>query len=167
MKMTVFNILLSNGYILLLPILIWNGIFGSKLPPSFDSKSFNKNIPLFILIGENLSRSIIFLLPLLMRINLSETTGTKGLIVYAFGSMLYYISWLLLMCFPDSAWSKSVFGFIAPAYTPVIWLSGIALMVDSYYFDLSYSTWHFLIPAMSFAFFHIAHAALVYRRTYL
>ena len=37
------------------------------------------------------------------------------------------------------AWSRSLFGFTAQAFTPSIWLTGLSLIADSYYFKLAYS----------------------------
>jgi hypothetical protein len=163
--MDIIKALLTNGYILIIPILVWNSLFTAKLPPAYDPKSFNSNIPLFILIGENIFRAIIFILPLLFKINITSVQGKQGFIIYIFGSILYYMSWLLLMFVPNSLWGSSIFGFVAPAYTPIIWLIGISLMVDSYYFKIPYAKWQFIIPCIIFSIFHVTHAVLVYLRS--
>jgi hypothetical protein len=163
--MNLMRKIISNGYILMLPILIWNLIFTSKLPPAYDPKNFNNDIPILIFIGENLFRSIIFILPLFMKLDIANKTGKQGFIVYSFGSLFYYLSWLMLIYTPNSLWSNSGFGFAAPAYTPIIWLIGISLMANSYYFKITYKRWHFIIPSMAFSFFHGAHAMWVSLRT--
>lgn len=163
--MSIIKIILANGYIPIIPILAWNIIFTSKLPLAYNPKSFNSNIPLFLLIGENIFRTIIFILPIVFKINITTVQGKQGLFVYLFGSFLYYASWLFLIYSPNSSWSNSVFGFTAPAYTPIIWLIGISLMVDSYYFNITYTKWHFIIPCILFSIFHITHALVVYWRS--
>ena len=165
--MTITKKIFTNGYVLLMPIFVWNIIFtlASKLPPAFNPNNFNNNIPPFILIGENLFRGIIFILPLFMLININKATGKKGLIIYGVGSALYYLSWLMLMYAPNSIWSNSALGFIAPAYTPIIWLVGMSLMADSYCLKIRYAKWHYIVSSVVFSVFHIAHTVLVYMRT--
>lgn len=158
--------ILTNGYIAILPFFVWNIFLTSKLPPAFDLKSFNSEIPFAIIIGENIFRSIIFILPLFFRLNISSSLDKKGVIAYSFGVVLYFLSWLMLIYAPNSGWSNSVLGFTAPAYTPIIWLVGLSLLVDSYYFKLAYSKWHFIVPSIAFSIFHISHTVYVYSRIY-
>ena len=165
-KVNIFQKVLSNGYIAIIPILVWNLLFTSKLPPAYTLELFNSNIPLAIIIGENLFRAIIFLLPLFFRLNITSTLDKKGLITFSLGVVLYFSSWLMLIYAPNSGWSNSIWGFTAPAYTPIIWLIGLSLMVDTYYFKLTYSKWHLIFPAIAFSIFHISHTLYVYSRTY-
>ncbi len=166
MKMDLLRKILPNGYIAIFPILVWNILLTSKLPQAYDPKLFNSNIPLTIIIGENLFRSIIFLLPLFFRLNITSSLEKKGLIIFSFGVVLYFSSWLMLIYAPNSGWSNSIVGFTAPAYTPIIWLVGLSLLVDSYYFKVAYSKWHFILPSIAFSTFHVSHAVYVYNRTY-
>ena len=166
MKMDLLRKILSNGYIAIFPILVWNIFLTSKLPSAYDQKLFNSNIPFTIIIGENLFRFIIFFLPLFFRLNITSSLEKKGLITYSFGVALYFSSWLMLIYAPDSGWSNSVLGFTAPAYTPIIWLVGLSLMVDSYYFKFTYSKWQFILPSIAFSIFHVSHSVYVYSRTY-
>lgn len=136
--MNLFLKIITNGYILILPIILWNIIFTPKLPTYYNPEYFNNNIPLFILIGENIFRTFILILPLLLTFNISSSQGKKGLIIYAISCILYFASWLVTIYLPDLVWSKSVFGFVAPAYTPIIWLIGISFLLDKYYFNLKY-----------------------------
>ena len=158
--------ILTNGYIAILPIFVWNIFLISKLPPAFDLNSFNSDIPSVIVIGENIFRSIIFIFPLFFRLNMSSSLEKKGVVTYSFGVVLYFLSWLMLIYAPNSGWSNSVLGFTAPAYTPIIWLVGLSLLVDSYYFKLAYSKWHFIVPSLVFSIFHVSHTVYVYNRTY-
>lgn len=158
--------ILTNGYIALLPIFIWNIFLTSKLPPAFNPTSFNTDIPFVIIAGENIFRSIIFLLPLFFRLNISSSLERKGVITFSLGVALYFTSWLLLIYAPNSGWSNSVLGFTAPAYTPIIWLVGLSLLVKSYYFKLNYSKWHFILPSIAFTIFHVSHTVYVYNRIF-
>ena len=129
----------SNGYVPLIPIFAWNLMFASALPPAYAPASFNMDIPSIILTGENVFRAIIFSLPLFFSLNIKTAIGKKGLCLYCVGTVLYFSSWLALMFAPDSGWSTSLLGFAAPAYTPILWLTGIAMMGEAYYFKLNYS----------------------------
>lgn len=162
--MNAIKSLISNGYIPILPILIWNIIFTSKLPPAYEPRAFNSNIPLFLIIGENVFRTIIFILPIFVRFNISSKIGRRGLVIFLIGMLLYFASWILLIYAPNSVWSQSALGFAAPAYTPMIWLIGLSLMFDSYYFKLAYSKWHYIIPSFAFLCFHCTHSLFVYFR---
>lgn len=152
--------LFSNGYIPIIPIIVWNALLTSRLPSAFDPQSFNSGIPTAILVGENLFRAVVFLLPLVFKINISNSAGKTGLIIFVSGTLLYFLSWLLLIFAP----STSILVFAAPAYTPIIWLIGLSLMVDSYYFKFPYSKWHFILPSIAFTFFHVFHAVIVFKR---
>lgn len=157
---------LSNGYIPIIPILVWNFLLISKLPQAYDPQFFNHNIPLIILTGEYVFRTIIFVMPLFFQLNIRSPSGKKGVYIFSMGVVLYFISWLILIYAPDSGWSRSLLGFTAPAYLPIIWLTGLSLMVHSYFFKLRYSKWHFILPAVFFSIFHILHTVYVYYRIY-
>jgi hypothetical protein len=160
--MSILKIILCNGFVLTIPILVWNGIYTSRLPELFSPDTFDRYTPNFILISEKVFRFTIFLMPLVLRLDISTPIGKTGSGVYLFGVLVYFLAWLLLIYAPASRWSNSILGFCAPAYTPLIWLVGISLMTDSYFFDISYSRGHFILPAMCFLFFHIMHTAEVY-----
>jgi len=166
MHTSIFQKILSNGYMPLLPVFLWNILFIAKLPAAYQPNTFNADIPLSISVGENVFRVFIFFLPLLFHLNINTDSGTKGLKIYGLGLGLYFASWLMLMHAPNHAWSQSFVGFIAPAYTPIIWLIGLALMVDNYYFKWAYAKWHYILPALVFSAFHIAHSIYVYQRIY-
>lgn len=163
------NILLkiiTNGYVLMLPILLWNVIYTSKLPSCYNPYTFNSGLPLPISIGENIFRVIVFIFPLLLTFNIASSNGKKGLVIYGVGCILYFASWLMLIYMPDSVWSKSIFGSTAPAYTPIIWLIGIAYLLDDYYFNIQYNKWHLIIPSILFSIFHLIHTLIIYFRCY-
>lgn len=46
--------------------------------------------------------------------------------MYALGVLVYSASWLPLIYASDAAWSNGAAGLLAPAYTLLIWLTGIA-----------------------------------------
>jgi hypothetical protein len=139
-------------------------VFYPGLPPAYEVNAFNTGIPLFISIGENIFRYITFTIPLFVRINISTRKGKLGLRILLAGMLIYFASWLMQIYAPDSIWSQSVFGFAAPAYTIFVWIIGLGLMLDSYYFKLPYKKWHYLAPALLMFIFHSMHAVYVYNR---
>jgi hypothetical protein len=156
---------LLNGMLLLLPIMAWNMIFANKLPRLYSPDVFEKNIPAFITLGENLFRLIIFLLPLLMPIRIETPIQKFGLTLYIAGTLIYFLSWLAQMYFPQSAWSLSLFGSLAPAYTPLIWLVGIGLIGSSLYVASPYRSWMYITLSLLFVAFHLSHTFIAYQRS--
>ncbi len=157
---------LLNCFLLTLPIMIWNMLLTNKLPKAFQSEIFWNDIPSFLTYGENVSRIIVFALTFLMPLSILTSRQKKGLFIYIGGTILYFTSWLILIYIPDSKWSYSILGFMAPAYTPLLWLTGIGLIGNSYYFNLSYSRWLFIGTSLVFLIFHNFHTLTIYFRTH-
>ena len=164
MKTTMLNYLV-NCMLLLMPIMAWNLILTNKLPRVYSAEIFEKNIPAFIVNGENISRLIIFSLPLLMPLRIETQSQKLDLWLYSAGTIIYFVLWLAQMYFPQSAWSMSAFGFLAPAYTPLIWLTGIGLIGSALYFPSPYRSWMYIIASFIFIGFHLSHATMVYLRS--
>jgi hypothetical protein len=157
---------LLNCFILTIPVLIWNIALTNKLPKVFQPEIFWEKISPFLTYGENIFRVAVFLLTLLMPLSFSTTSQKEGLIIYLSGMILYFASWLVLIYLPDSKWSNSILGFLAPAYTPLFWLIGIGLIGNSLYFNLPYRQWHFISISIIFLLFHNAHALTIFFRTH-
>jgi hypothetical protein len=154
-----------NGLLLIAPILVWNWVFASKLPGAFRGDIFEKDIPAFITWGENIFRLVVMILPAGMPLRIATQNQKLGLMLYAVGVGAYFLAWAAQMTHPDSKWSRSAPGFLAPAYTPLIWLTGIGMIGSSLYFPSPYRTWMYFLAAVIFTGFHIAHTAIVYLRT--
>lgn len=157
---------LLNCLLLLLPIMAWNLIFASKLPWAYSEEVFSKNIPSMITNGENILRSLVFILPVLMPIRVETQSQKLGLWLYIIGTSIYFLSWLAQIYFPQSAWSLSAWGFLAPAYTPLIWLTGIGLIGSMLYFSSPYRSWMYIVLSVIFVGFHLSHAMTVYSRNF-
>lgn len=166
MRMNTFRNYFINCFLLIIPILIWNIGLITKLPEAFQEGIFWRNIPSFLTYGENGSRLIMILLTLLMPLRISTRTQKIGLFLYLGGLTLYFISWLALIYLPDSEWSMSLSGFLAPAYTPFFWLMGIGLIGDSFYVNLPYSRFYFMLVSILFLLFHNLHTITIYYRTH-
>lgn len=155
---------LLNALLLILPILLWNWVFASKLPQPFQAELFEKDIPVFIVQGENIFRLMVLILPMCMPLSIVTQYQKFGLTLYLAGLGLYFLAWAAQMIFPGSKWSKSAPGFLAPAYTPLIWLSGIGLIGSSLYFPSPYQSWMYILAAVIFCGFHVTHTLIVYKR---
>ena len=150
--------------LLILPIIAWNGIFSCRLPQTYSAEVFDKDIPSLITIGEIVLRLFVFVLPILMPIRIETESQKLGLWLYVIGIAIYFISWLAQMIFPQSAWSLSALGFLAPAYTPLIWLVGIGLVGSELYFSSPYRSWMYILLSVVFVGFHLSHVWTVYSR---
>ena len=135
-----------NGFWLLLPLLAWNIIFGSKITQ--EQITSDAHSPAWLLGVENIFRLIIFIMPLFLRMKFNTNFGKIGLIVYIIGTLIYFASWLPLMYAPQSAWSQSIPGLFAARLTPLIAFLGIALIAGS---------WLYGFLATVFIFFHTWH----------
>jgi hypothetical protein len=156
---------LSCG-LLLIPALIWNVALIDRLPPAYAMSEFWRDIPVGLGFLENLFRTLVFGLPFLMPLDLSTSVARRALLVFTFGTLIYFGSWLALMAAPSSDWASSAFGFIAPAYTPALWLFGIAQLGRRLFWGNTYRWWVYLLVSAPFLTAHIWHTFIVYARTH-
>ena len=157
--------LLSCG-LLTVPILVWNVVCTRFLPPALGSTEFWRDIPPLVTYGEQSLRFAIMVLPFLMPLEVATITERRGMVVFMTGALVYFAAWIPLMLAPQSSWSTSRLGFLAPAYTPLIWLIGIGLVGRRLYGAGPYRWWVYVGLACGFVAFHLAHASIVYARNH-
>lgn len=155
---------LLNCFILALPVLAWNLAFTDKLPALFQPAIFREDIPTWVQLAEDISRSLLFLIMLLFPLQITTTIQKQGLMIYITGVALYFTSWLLLIYFPNSSWSCSLTGFLAPAYTPMIWLAGIGMIGGKPFIHLPFLRQSYLVIVIVFTIFHCGHTYLIFSR---
>jgi hypothetical protein len=159
--------LAANAILLTLPPLLFNLVFWNSLPKAFSGDQFWKDLPLVVALGVRIGEVFVFAFPVLIRIRLETPRQRLGLRLYGAGLVVYFASWFALMLFPDSVWSTSVIGFMAPAYTPLLWLAGIAMMSDGLYVRrIPYRWWYYLVGSLVFLAFHVTQAFLSFTRTF-
>ncbi|KAA3637301.1 MAG: hypothetical protein DWQ02_06985 [Bacteroidetes bacterium] len=124
---TKLQLRVSNHFLFLIPILLWNILLFSKLPMDH----FNGTAPQWVLIIENIFRGGAMLLLLLLPVNTKNKLFRSGLMVFIVGILIYFASWLWLIWFPESAAAQSAWLRFAPAYTPIIWFIGLSMMSNS------------------------------------
>jgi hypothetical protein len=150
--------------LLMLPIALWNIALFDQLPPTFAKPVFWHEIPLPLATVEKTFQIIVFTLPFTMPLELDSSIQRRGVFVFTIGTLIYFTSWLALIFWPTSAWAISRLGFMAPAYTPAIWLFGLSLMGQRLFWSCNYRWWYFLLISGIFLAAHNTHTALVYDR---
>jgi len=153
--------------VLTVPILVWNVACTRFLPPALASNEFTRDIPALVTYGENALRVVVLGLPFLMPLEVATAGQRRGLVLFIVGTALYLLSWIPLMTSPQSGWSTSWPGFVAPAYTPLLWLTGLGLIGRRLYVRSPYRGWMYIGLASGFVAFHVIHTSIVYARHYL
>ncbi len=153
-----------NCFLLIIPILLWNVLFASSLPKGYAMDFFWKDIPPYIGTVENVLRMVVILLPLLMPLRIETDSQKLGLAIFVIGVLIYFSSWLMQIYFPESVWSKSVFGFMAPAYMTMIWFIGIGLVGETLFVKIPYHPMVYIGIAAGFVVFHSLHSYIIYTR---
>jgi len=167
MKITITDIA-KNGIWLTLPALLFSLGFMNRLPAVLTPTLFNQGIPDLLASGESMVRILVFAMPAFFSIGISTKAQKQGLALYLAGIALYYLSYGALIIFPDSAWSTSMLGITATAYTNLFWMIGLGLLGERFYFlaRLRYRSVFFITPVIVFLIFHITHAVIVYQRNF-
>jgi hypothetical protein len=155
---------LVNCFLLLLPVLLWNIAFTSKLPKGYTSKEIWDNVPFWLNTTENILRAIVFLLPLLLTFSLQAKTQKIGFGLYLVGLLIYFASWLMQIISPNSNWSTSCIGFMAPAFTTVIWFIGIGLIGQQSFVNIPRISTIYVILSIAFVIVHTYHSYLAYNQ---
>jgi hypothetical protein len=144
------KIQMLNCFILIVPVLLWNAIFTSKLPAGYVS---DEGVPQVILILEHVFRIPAFLYPILLPLQMKDWHGKAGMVIYVVGVVVYFASWIMQLYFQETRWSTSALGILAPAYTPLIWMLGIGLIGHS---------WFYVLISVLFSFIHVLHNVQVF-----
>jgi len=111
---------------LMVPMLAWNIILTPKI--TLLKVISDANSPTWLLAAENITRMIVFVFPLLLPLRVQDTVSKIGMATYLIGMTLYFITWIPLIWMPDSIWSQSAAGLLAPRLTPLLPFLGIALI---------------------------------------
>lgn len=154
---------LLNCFLLLIPLFLWNIILVGYLPKSYSPDIFWKDIPNWIGYSENILRIIVFLFPIIMVLSLKTRLQKIGFLIYLIGLILYFSSWVIMIVRPESNWSQSLIGFVAPAFSTIIWFVGIGMVGSKAYFKVPHLTMIYICLSMLFVILHSAHAYIVFQ----
>jgi len=161
-----FQRLLRSGIWLWLPPLVASFAFWPNLGPSYQPDIFWHDIPSVLGIVENTSRFGVITFSALLLMSWRTHSERTGWIIYTVGFALYALCQWAIVLGPTGWWATSAFGFLAPAYTPIIFVVGIGLIgskpITS---QLMWVRWLFWPTAVVFLFSHNTHALMVFLRT--
>lgn len=155
---------LLNCFVLLIPVILWNIFLFDSLPKPYSSSFFEQDIPKYISYSERTIRTILFGATLLMVLQIKTKTQKIGLIFYLVGIIMYFLSWLALIFVPENAWGLSKLGFMAPAYTPLIWLIGVGLIGGQSRIKIPYLSQVYILLSVLFVLVHTLHSCIVFQR---
>jgi hypothetical protein len=113
---------------------------------------------------ENILRILVFILLFLMKFSLETKLQKLGFVLYILGAVTYFSSWIAQIYYPESFWSKSMLGFMAPSYTTIIWLVGIGLIGKTSFVKIPYMSAIYILISVNFAVTHSIHTFLVIQR---
>ena len=160
-----FATYLINCFWLMLPPLAISGLLSGLLPPVYQPDVFWADIPAYLAWPETVCRFLITGLPLLLPLRFATPRQWVGLALYGVGVLAYGLAWWPLIVAPDSAWSLSVVGFAAPAYTPLLWIAGIGLIGSGTENRWQrWIGWSYASSALVFLVSHNLHTLLIHLR---
>lgn len=155
---------LLNCFLLVVPLLVFNVALADRLPTAYQSPRWD-DVPAWVALPENILRVGTMLLTLLLPISFAGPLQRIGGMLYVVGVVTYIATWTVQIVRPHAAWSTGALGFLAPAYTPALWLTGIGLIgIRPVIAPARHLQWIFLGLAVAFLASHNLHALLVYRR---
>lgn len=160
-----WRLALRSCFWLLVPILVFNVVCAPHLPPAFQADVFWRDIPRWIAWPENVLRVVLFATVAFAPLEVTTAWHRRGLALFVIGTLGYFAAWGPLLAAPNSAWSTSLPGFLAPAITPAVWLTGLCLVAQRLVIPrLPYRAWMLAVVAAAFLGAHVSHAALVWSR---
>jgi len=134
------------------------------LPAAFGGEAFDRGIPAWLLVVENVLRVGIFAALALLQFGVRAPLQRLGWLLYGTGLLLYLGSYLAQILAPNSEWSTSLVGFTALAWTPLIWLVGIGLVCTQTWLPIAWNRAVYPLVSVAFVAAHGAHAYLAYLR---
>lgn len=154
---------LYTCFMLLLPVLLWNIVFVNRLPEVYTNKAIWDDIPSWLMLSEHALRMVVFMAPLFLKISFKLKTQKAGLALYLIGLLLYFLSWIWQIYFPQSSWSTSLMGYMAPAYTTMFFFLGIGLIGRQSIMNIPKPGTVYIAISLLFVIVHSCHAYLAYQ----
>lgn len=148
---------LFNGFILVIPVLVWNLVFYRTLPLWHQIKIGNNLEKV-----DSLLRIPIFGLPLVFRFSVFTDIHQIGWVIYGIGIILYFASWIITISGNVNK-NQSVLTALGPAYTPILWLIGIGMACWESGWRLYLLLLYFL-SSIVFVIVHTMHTLEKYKR---
>ncbi|RPH60352.1 MAG: hypothetical protein EHM81_06435 [Chloroflexi bacterium] len=124
-----FELRWLNCLWLLVPLLVWNILLAPMI--TLEQVTSDAHSPAWLLTAENITRIIVFAAPLILPLRFKDNISKTGLAIYIIGTLIYFTTWNPLIWMPNSPWSQSAAGLLAPRLTPFLPFLGIALIGHS------------------------------------
>jgi hypothetical protein len=157
--------MVRNRFWFIVPILVLDLALTASLPPPLAPNSVGPEIPGWLFLPETVLRVIVLGAPLLMPLSLRAPSTRPVLAVYLVGLGAYVGAWVAVVWAPTSAWSTSLIGFTALAWTSIILFVGIGLR-STLHFVPGYRPWMYLGAAILFTAVHTLPMALLWDSYY-
>jgi hypothetical protein len=154
--------ILRNGLWLLVPPLLWNVLLWEQLPPEYSDPFVWDNIPEWILWMEQILRMLTFGLPFFLKLTPATPQKWLAWAFYLGGCLIYFASWLLVIHWEPNPGFVSWLTYLAPAYTPLIWLLGIFFLTRPWTVGQHWIRHFFLFAVVLFCWVHTYHAYLAF-----
>ena len=151
-----------NGLLLIIPAMVITFGLWSSLPAAYGAEAFDRGIPSRLLAVENALRLAVLGVPVILYFGRRSKLQVIGWYVYLIGMLVYLGSYLAQIYLPASAWSGSVIGFTAPAWTTLLWFAGIALVCERTWLARPWHRWVYLAFVVAFVTAHVAHASMAF-----
>ena len=145
------------------PLAISFGLWGA-LPEAYGAEQFDAGMPAWWRLTENVLRLVVFGLPAALVVGSRAELSRMAWPCYGLGLLAYLASYLMLVLWPEEAWSTSAVGFTAPAWTPAFWLVGLAMLCRASWLWARWRWWMYLVPVAAFLAVHVGHAGAVWSR---
>ena len=121
----------SNGFLLVIPVLIWNVVFWRLLPAGAGT---SVPVPASLQWAEHILRAMVFGIPVLLTIQSRGSLGRVGWAVYLAGIVAYFASWIPWL---EGYESDAITLLLGPYLTPMLVFAGIATLSRSWMYALT------------------------------
>jgi len=84
---------LQNCFLLIVPALVLDLLYASRLPDEWQFDVFWRDIPPALTFGERITSLVVNILPVFMPLRISTLRRRQGLVVYIVGFLAYCAAW--------------------------------------------------------------------------
>jgi hypothetical protein len=148
----------KNCFWFFIPVILFDLVFTKYLPAQYFQTTSSS-----IDLAENIVRTVLIALSMLMIINLNDIKGKTGILIYIIGLLLYFLSYFILINYADTVWGRNIIIQLSGYWTPIIWLFGVGLIGKKLFFKIPFHYAIYLTLSMLFGIIHIYHGYILLR----
>jgi hypothetical protein len=123
-----------------------------------------KNISHIIVPIEIIVRITLMALSAIMIIDIKGRTGKAGAIIYITGLIIYFVSYFVLINYPDTIIGKNTILQLSGYWTATIWLIGIGLIGKQLFIKIPYHYVLYIVLSVLFGIIHTYHGYILLAR---